>query len=157
MPDKRFEDQSKFKRSSTAIEKRKDGKKEETIPVSAGAIERVVDFVFNPSNDKIREVTSIDRMQGKLLPQLDVIDVSWNHVFEIASYRQDAKHYKEEYGKEIPVPPSLYGVFTYRTAQWQKSINAMNLKSAIDLALAETETRAGEDDFGRSDPWAESD
>ena len=37
----------------------------------------------------------------------------------------------------------------YRVAQWQKSREGKNLDRAIDLALAETEAKAGEDDFGK--------
>jgi len=114
------------------------------VPVSAGPVDRVVELAFNPSREKIREVTSIDRVQGRLLPQLDIIDLMWKHVIEIATFRQDATEYEKVYKRKRPVPPNLIDEFTYRTAQWQKSVQGMNLKSAIDLALAETETRAGE-------------
>ena len=49
-------------------------------PVTAGAIDRVVDLAFNPSNEKIREMTYIDRSQSKLLPQLDVFALAWQYV-----------------------------------------------------------------------------
>lgn len=113
--------------------------------VSAGAIDRVVDLAFNPSRDKIREVTVIDRVQGRLLPQLDIIDLMWQHIIEVAAYRQDAVEFVKAYKKSRPVPPNLIEEFTYRTAQWQKSIGGQNLKSAVDLALAETETRGEEE------------
>lgn len=114
-------------------------------PVSAGAIERIIDLAFNPSREKIREVTSVDRMQGRLLPQLDLVDTMWEYAIEVAAFRQDANYYKQIYKKKRPSLPSLISEFIYRTAQWQKSVQGMNLKSAVDLALAETEARAGEE------------
>ena len=127
--------------------------KEKVPPsVTAGAIEKIVDIALNPSRDKAREFTVIDRMQGRLLPQLDLIDLAWQYAIEIAAYRQDATEYGEVYRKKKPIPPNLIDEFTYRTAQWQKSIGGQNLKSAIDLALAETESRAGEEgDFSGAD------
>lgn len=109
--------------------------------VSAGPIDKVVELAFNPSRDKIREMTVIDRVQGRLLPQLDIIDLSWKHVLEIATYRQDADEYKAQFKQDKPVPPSLIDEFIFRTAQWQKSVQGTNLKAANDLALAEMETR----------------
>ena len=48
----------------------------------------------------------------------------------------------------------LIDEFTYRTAQWQKSVQGKNLERAIDLALAETETKTGlEDDFTGADAF----
>jgi len=129
-------------------------KREPPAPsVTAGSIDRVVDLAFNPSWDKIREMTSIDRIQGRLLPQLDVIDVVWQHVIEISFYRQDADEYKRIFERDEPVPPLLISEFTHRTAQWQKSVLAMNLKSAIDLALAEVETRGDEGEGVGIDAW----
>ncbi len=126
----------------------------ESPAVSAGAIDRIVDMVGNPSRDKIREVTSIDRVQGRLLPQLDIIDIMWQHITEIAMYRQDAEQYDRIYKRKRPIPPNLIDEFTYRTAQWQKSVSAMNLKSLMDLALAETEARAGiEEELRGGDAW----
>lgn len=146
----RAQELARKKRESTAGAKPE--KKE--ISVSAGAIERVVDLAFNPTRDKIREVTSIDRIQGRLLPQLDIMDVVWQHIVEIALFRQDAEEYERVFEKARPIPPNLIDEFTYRTAQWQKSVGGANLKSAIDLALAETESRATDEDIlGREDAW----
>jgi len=126
--------------------KPEDTEEEETkkVEVSAGAIERIIDLAFNPSREKIREVTSVDRMQARLLPQLDIIDTMWQYAIEVAAYRQDTVLYRQSYKRKRPSLPSLIEDFIYRTAQWQKSIQGMNLKSAIDLALAETETRTEE-------------
>ena len=118
------------------------------LAVTAGAIERIVDYAFNPSREKIREVTSVDRMQGRLLPQLDLINTIWDYVIAIAEYRQDATLYKKINKRKQPSLPDLISDFVYRTAQWQKSVQGMNLKSAIDIALAETEARAGEEGVG---------
>lgn len=112
--------------------------------ITAGPIDRVTDLIFNPSRDKIREVTVIDRIQGRLLPQLDIIDLMWQYIIEIATYRQDAVNYALVYGKDRPEPPNLHGEFTYRSAQWQKSVGGSNLKSGVDITLAEIETRSDE-------------
>lgn len=111
----------------------------ETPSVSAGAIDRVIDLAFNPSRDKIREVTIIDRMQGRLLPLLDLIDMMWNYTIEIATFRQNKENYKLIYKKEQPEPPNMINEYTYRLAQWQKSVQGHNLDKAIDIGLAETE------------------
>ncbi len=123
--------------------------------VSAGAIDRVIDFAFNPSRDKIREVTIIDRIQGRLLPQLDIIALMWQNVIEIAAFRQDTVEYAKVYKRTRPVAPDLHDEFIYRTAQWQKSVAGKNLERATDIALAEIETRSGEgDDYnGGADAW----
>lgn len=138
--------------------KRKPGEKEEitteSVSVSAGAVDKVIDLAFNPSRDKIREVTIIDRMQGRLLPQLDVVSVMWQYVIEVASYRQDANEYKKVYQKTVPEVPDLVDEFMFRTAQWQKSVAGKNLERATDIALAETEARAMEDEERKADdPW----
>lgn len=119
----------------------------QSLPTIAGTIDRVVDYAFNPSREKIREMTAVSPSQAKLLPQLDIIDAMWDYVIEVSLYRQDASFYQEFFKKEKklrPIPPRIIDDFVYRTAQWQKSVQGMNLKSAIDLALAETETRGGE-------------
>jgi len=130
---------------------------EEPQPVSAGAIDRIVDYVFNPTREKIREVTSVDRIQARLLPQLDIVENMWKYVIEIADYRKNTKTCCIKSiddlatfealikNKKQPDPINIIDEFIYRTAQWQKSVGGMNLKSAIDLALAETETRANEE------------
>lgn len=129
----------------------KEGKKTAREPkITAGSIDKVVDLAFNPSRDKIREVTVIDRMQGRLLPQLDLIDLMWQYVIEVATFRYDEELYKTNYPEsDYPIPPNLIEEFTYRTAQWQKSVGGKNLQSAIDLALAETETAGGLEDLER--------
>ncbi len=121
--------------------------------VSAGAIDKVVDYAFNPSREKIREMTVIDRLQARLLPQLDIISLQWEHTLEIAIYRQDSNEYERLFDKKRPVCPNLLDEYMYRVAQWQKSREGKNLDRAIDLALAETEAKAGEDEFGKADDY----
>lgn len=129
------------------------GEKVESTPppvsVSAGAIDKVIDYAFNPTREKIREMTIIDRLQARLLPQLDLISLQWQYTIEIALYRQDSTEYERIYKKEQPTPPNLLEEYMYRVAQWQKSREGKNLERAIDLALAETEANASEDDFGK--------
>jgi len=135
-------DKDRIQRKKLAGEEEEETRK---VEVSAGAIERIIDLAFNPSREKIREVTSVDRVQARLLPQLDIIDLMWQYAIEVAAYRQDAVQYKQVYKRKKPSVPGLIEDFIYRTAQWQKSVQGMNLKSAIDLALAETEARTEEE------------
>lgn len=133
-----------------------DGEPEIEEPsVSLGPIDKVIDLAFNPSREKIREMTIIDRLQAKLLPQLDIISLQWSYVIEVAIYRQDVNEYKRLYKKDRPVPPDLYGEFMYRTAQWQKSRDGKNLERATDIALAETENRSEEEEEIGADAWKE--
>jgi len=117
---------------------------EPIVDVTAGAIGKVVDLVGNPSRESIRGVTIIDRVQGRLLPQLDVIDKVWDYVLQVASYRHDAKEYAILYKKKVPVLPNLIDEFIYRTAQWQRSVYGTNMKSLMDLAMAEKEAGSEE-------------
>ena len=136
-------DKTKIRRKKKDEDEEQEGRK--PISVSAGAIERIVDLAFNPSREKIREVTSVDRIQGRLLPQLDLVDTMWDYAIQIAAFRENSVLYKKTYKQAKPSLPNLISEFIYRTAQWQKSVQGMNLKSAIDLALAETEARSGEE------------
>ena len=129
--------------------------KHEPPAVSAGSVGMVVDYIFNPSRDKIREVTVINAMQASLLPQLDIVSLLWNYVVEIACFRRDAVSYEKEFEKKRPIPPNLIEEFTYRTAQWNKSIGAQNMKAGIDLALAEMETKGEDEGFGGQDSFDE--
>ena len=122
--------------------------------VSAGPVDKVIELAFNPSREKLREVTIIDRMQGRLLPQLDLIAVSWQYAIEISVYRQDSIEYEKIYRRKRPVATDLIDEFMYRTAQWQKSVQGKNLDRAIDIALAETETRPDDDEYSdKTDPF----
>jgi len=145
-------DKDKLKRQKKGGGEKPEG--EEKEPVST-PLDKVVDFAFNASREKLREVTIIDRLQGRLLPQLDLESMAWGSVFAIAEYRQNPELYAKNHPENpIPLPPDLIGEFIYRTAQWQKSVAGQNLKSAIDIALAEMETREPPDEFAKKvDPW----
>ncbi len=125
-------------------------------PVTAGPVDKVIELAFNPTRDKIREVTVIDRMQGRLFPQLDMINMMRSYCIEIAYYRMDPAEYARIYKRKKPVQPDAIETYLYRTAQWQKSVAGKNLERATDIALAETEARAGDLDSGATgDIWAE--
>jgi len=119
------------------------------VAVSAGPIDRVIELAFNPSRDKIREVTIIDRMQGRLFPIIDASNRLFNHCLEVATFRQSRAEYKLWYNRPKPEPLDIMDELMFRTAQWQKSVAGKNLERATDIALAETETRSPEDeDYG---------
>lgn len=130
-------------------------KEKEEMSVSAGKIDKFLELVFNPSDEKIREVTVIDRRQGRLLPQLDILNTTWGYIIEVAAYRKDSVAYADVYERPYPIEPNLGKEFVKRTAQWQKSINGLNLTKAVDIALAEMETRVEEEDgeIGKGDAW----
>tara|TARA_Y100000310_G_C20410157_1_gene681562 strand:+ start:222 stop:674 length:453 start_codon:yes stop_codon:yes gene_type:complete len=137
----------------------KDGKKKvkpQPEGVAAGAVEKALDLAFNPNRDKIREVTIIDRIQGRLLPMLDMINEGRKFILEIAEFRENPMLYAENHeDRERPIPPDMTDEFVHRLAQWQKSVQGVNLGRITDIALAETEARAGEDEglSGGRDPW----
>lgn len=132
-------------------------KTDEPQVVSQGPVDKAIDLAFNPTREKLREVTIIDRIQGRLFPLLDVVNRGCQYVLEVALYRKDPVAYAQEYGKDRPIQPNLLDEMMYRTAQWQKSIQGVNLGKITDLALAEMETRSEDDeDFGGDrDSWKE--
>jgi len=123
------------------------------ISISAGPVDKVIELAFNPSRDKIREVTVVDRMQGRLFPQIDMINMLLHYCIEIAEYRQNKELYQQKYGRDRPIPPDAMDEFLFRTAQWQKSIAGRNLDRAIDIALAETEAKAEMEEPYDTDKW----
>jgi hypothetical protein len=71
-------------------------------------------------------------------------------------FRQSATGYRKAFDQTQPVPPNLLDDFLYRTAQWQKSVQGTNLTKITDIALAETETRVGDEENqygGSTDAW----
>lgn len=136
------------------VEEEEEGK---PVSVSAGAVDKAIDLAFNPSREKLREVTIIDRVQGRLFPIIDMIIAGRKQIIEVALYRQDKYEYTKVFKKKRPIPPNLLDEFLYRTAQWQKSVLGTNLTKITDIALAETETRAGEDGDlpSGADAWKE--
>lgn len=123
--------------------------------VSQGPVDKIAEYILNPSEEKIREVTVVDRMQGRLLPQLDVIDKAWDYIIEVAAFRQDATKYATVFKKPSPMQPDSIKIFIYRTAQWQKSIEGKNMQSGLDLALAELESRGNELELKSGDGFGE--
>ena len=158
MPNGSKIDKGKLKRKKVGEEAEGGEKEEKEVSVSAGAVERIADFIFNPTREKIREVTIVDRIQGRLFPLCDVINAGQQHILEIAFYRQDKKKYEKTFNQETPITPNFLDELMYRTAQWQKSIAGKNLERGMDIVLAEMESRVpeeGEDKYGIREPWGD--
>lgn len=153
MPKKIKIDPVKLKRKKTDAE---DAEVRKPESVSAGPVDRVIELAFNPSREKIREMTIVDRIQGRLFPLLDVINIGCRHILEVAQYRQSASEYKRIFKQNAPIPPNLLDEYMFRSAQWQKSVAGKNLERATDIALAETEAKAGEEEeVGVKEPYAD--
>jgi len=119
----------------------------EEPPKVSSPVDKVVDYAFNPSREKIREMTIIDKMQGRLFPLLDMIEAARVYIMEVAMFRYDRVAYIAAHpNAPMPKPPALIDEFMFRTAQWSKSIYGKNLERATDIALAETEMKGGEED-----------
>lgn len=150
---------TKNKMNSSQLKRNRPSEDRETLPppqpVSQGAVDRVIDLAFNPTREKIREVTIIDRLQGRFFPQVDMINSLRHYCMEIAAFRQNKQEYERTYKHERPIPPDALDDFMFRTAQWQKSVAGKNLERATDIALAETESRADTegDGYGNTDAW----
>ncbi len=130
-----------------------DAPRDESVKVSAGPVDKIVDMVFNPSQEKMLEFTVLDRNQTRLIPQLGIIDEMWEYCIEVATCRYDHAAYMKAYRPtgDAPVPKNLMQKFVFMLAQCQKSLNGQNLKSAIDLALADVETRSNQEGGGNLD------
>lgn len=124
----------------------------EDYKVSAGAVDRVLDHVINPSRDAIRGVTVIDRLQGRLFPLLDIVNTGRAYCLEIAEYRTGKGEYRRKYRRERPVIPNLVDEYLFRSAQWLKSVGGKSYDKAMDIVMAEVETQADRD-TGGSDAW----
>lgn len=135
----------KLERESKGVSKEKD-KEEKAKAVSAGAVDKAIDLAFNPTRDKIREVTIIDRTQARLFPLIDLVNAGQQYILEIATYRQNRVAYQAAFERDRPLPPNFLDELLYRIAQWQKSKEGVNLTRITDIALAETEVRGAEDD-----------
>lgn len=124
--------------------------------VSLGPVDKVIELAFNPTREKIREVTIIDRVQGRLFPILDMIITGRDYILEVAMFREDAAEYRGAFKRERPICPNLLDEFMFRSAQWQKSVQGKNLERATDIALAETESKGVEEEItGGADAWKE--
>ncbi len=150
-------DLSRFRRPKKADEEVEDSVVLTPKPITSGSVDHIVDLLLNPSRDKIREVTVVDRFQGRMFPQMDMCGALMHYVLEVAMYREDSALYRKLYQRKHPIPPDLHDEFLYRTAQWQKSINAKNLDAGMSLAQAEVESRAEDDGMGGNrDPYADN-
>lgn len=135
-------------RAKAQAEQNDDDEPEKQVaPVSAGPVDKIVDMVFNPSRGKMMEFTVLDRNQARLIPQLGIIDMVWEYSIEIAAFRYDKDAYAVVYSRRRPISANLMEEFMFLTAQCQKSLQGQNLRSAIDLALADVETRGGNDNI----------
>jgi len=135
-------DEAKVKKIRRAEKAEEDIKKDEAPAVSAGRIDKLLDLLYNPSRDAIRGVTIIDRLQGRLFPQLDMVSLGRRYVLEIAAYRQNKEIYKKVFKQDRPVPPDLIDELQYRTAQWGRSVAGKSFERGIDISLAEMEGKA---------------
>lgn len=128
---------------------------EKAKPVSAGPVDKAIELAFNPTWEKLPEVTIIDKFQGRLFPLVTLVDIIWDDCLQIALYRQSKTDYQRVYKKPKPVSNSWLGELLHSTAQWQKSIGGTNLTKITDIALAEMENNADEDGegLGGADAW----
>ena len=121
-------------------------KVEEERSLAAGDIKSLLAAVYNPTRESIRGFTIVDRIQGRLLPQLDVLALMWAYVEDIAAYRFDWRKYGEEHPDDpVPRVPNLIEEFTYKTALWQRSVGGKAMERGIDLSLAEIESGSNDD------------
>lgn len=121
---------------------------EKPTPVSAGAVDRIVDVLINPTPEKILEFTDFDRNQVTLIPQLGIIDNVWEYYVELATFRENEATYKVKYEKSYPVIGNMMKRFVFLLAQCRRSLGGKTQKALEDLALADLESRAMEDKEG---------
>ena len=91
------------------------------LRVSSAAIDKALDLAFAPSREMLPSVTVIDKFQGRLFPLIDLINLVWDDVLQVASYRQDKDEYKRVFKRARPVSENWLGELLHRTALWQKS------------------------------------
>lgn len=139
-----------MRRARSRIEEEGDPPPPNLPQVSAGPVDKVIELAFNPSREKLREVTIIDRMQGRLFPIVDTMNAMFMQCIKISTFRQSQVLYKQQFQEDHPaIVVDVLGEWLYRTAQWQKSVAGKNLERATDIALAEMETRGTEDENER--------
>ena len=82
----------------------------------------------------------------------------WDNCIEVAAFRQNSDLYETTYKRKCPEYPNLIEEYKHQTALCQKSVRGENLKSSIELAMAETEAKAGEEDMlgGGRDYWKDT-
>lgn len=147
-------DLSKLRRGKTVEEE----PEPEPKSVSAGPVDKIGEYILNPSREKMREVTVIDMYQARLFPQLDMCGSLMHYVLEIAQFREDSVLYERVYKHKRPIPPDAQDEFLFRTAQWARSIHGKSLDAGVSLTMAEVESKADDDGMGGGgggDAWKE--
>ena len=128
-------------------------KNEEPIspPVSLGPVGAIVDALINTAPEKMLELTDLDRNQVSLIPQVVVIDDIWDYLEQIALYRSDKNYYAAVYNKKYPETPDTARKYVTVLARCRRSLGGKTQKALEDLALADLETRANDNDYGVDD------
>ena len=142
-------------KESAAARAKAEAEEVKPIPVSAGPVDKAMDLQYNPSRDAIRGVTVIDRVQGRLLPQMDMVNTARRFCIEIATYRQSPQDFALIYGKPFPIQPDLMDELMYRMAQWQKSVGGKSLSNLNTIVQTEKENQADDEGMstGKRDPF----
>ncbi len=136
--------------------------------VSLGGVDKVIDLLGNPTRDKLRETTYINRYQASLFPLLDTLNRAWDYVIAQSWYIANKAEYKKRYpelaaaakkvrGKsEEPLPPDLADELLVRISQWNRSIAGRTVEKMSDLALAQIESQMQDDNYAdKADSWGE--
>lgn len=114
-------------------------------PVSLGPAGAIVDALINTAPEKLLELTDFDRNQVSLVPQVVVIDDMWDYIEQVLDYREDKEQYTKSFKRKYPEIPDTSGKFVHVLAQTRRSLGGKMKKALEDMALAELETRAGDD------------
>lgn len=117
-------------------------------PVSLGPVGAIVDALINTSPEKLLELTDLDRNQVTLIPQVVVIDDMWDYLEHVTLYRSDNNMYAEAFKKKLPDTPDTTGKYITLLAQCRRSLGGKTQKALEDLALADLEARANEEEMG---------
>lgn len=136
------------RRRAIQEDKRKAEQQEEDRSVSAGPISAIVEYIANPTQEKIREVTYVDAQQAHLFPLLDTVNMLQLYVLSIAEYRMNPKLYSETHKDVYPPQPNVINHLLYRTAQWQRSLKGKNLEKLQDIAQSEVEGKSQDEGGG---------
>ena len=117
-------------------------------------MEKIAEYALNPTREKIREVTVIDKLQARIFPILDVCNYMMANLIEVATFRESPDNYKVVYLQNKPKPINASDEYLYRIAQWNKSIGGKTFMEAMGLAVIEKENTNDEDNFGgNADVW----
>ena len=124
-------------------------------PAVSYPMDKIVEYAFNSTREKLREMTIIDRLQGRIFPIIDTCNYMMANLIEVAEYRESPDDYMTKYRQKKPKPTDASGEYLIFSAQWQKSVQGQNLMKAIDIALVEKESSAGDEEGygGNPDVW----